>query len=52
VLPHNTRAHGIYLDLGFKEEGRLRQRMYKDGTYYDLISMSVLRQEWEQARPV
>ena len=52
VVPHNTRAHKIYLDLGFKEEGLLRQRIYRDGVYQDLISMSILRQEWESCRSV
>lgn len=47
VLPANTRAHKIYLDLGFLEEGRLRQRVFKDGVYQDIISMSLLRSEWE-----
>jgi len=50
VLPHNARAHQIYRDLGFCEEGRLRQRFYKDGAYHDLISMSLLRSEWESRR--
>lgn len=50
VMPHNTRAHGIYTDLGFQEEGRLRQRIYKDGAYCDLISLSLLREEWARAQ--
>ena len=50
VLPHNTRAHQIYASLGFKEEGRLRQRIYRDGEYFDLISMSLLREDWQTSR--
>ena len=46
VMPHNARAHNLYLDLGFREEGRLRARMYRDGGYSDLISLSLLREEW------
>jgi len=46
VMPHNTRAHQIYASLGFREEGRLRQRTYRDGNYSDLISMSLHREEW------
>jgi len=50
VLPHNPRAHKIYASLGFREEGRLRQRIYRDGVYSDLISMSLLRDEWQAIR--
>lgn len=50
VLPQNPRAQKIYSGLGFKEEGRLRQRMYRDGVYSDLISMSILREEWQALR--
>lgn len=46
VMPHNARAHKIYLDLGFREEGRLRERIYRDGRYADLISLSLRRDEW------
>jgi RimJ/RimL family protein N-acetyltransferase len=47
VLEHNPRAFQLYVDLGFRQEGRLRQRVYKDGACLDLISMSILREEWE-----
>ena len=50
VLPHNSRAHTIYTSLGFREEGRLRQRIYRDGVYFDLLSLSILREEWEASR--
>lgn len=50
VLVHNSKAHKIYQDLGFQDEGRLRQRVYRDGVYHDLFSMSVLRSEWESRR--
>lgn len=46
VIAHNSRAHQIYLDCGFVEEGRLRQRIYRGGAYSDLISLSITRDEW------
>jgi len=46
VLPHNAHAHKMYLSLGFQEEGRLRHRVYKSGQYHDIITLSLLREEW------
>jgi RimJ/RimL family protein N-acetyltransferase len=50
VLPHNTYAHKMYLSLGFQEEGRLRHRVYKSGQYHDMITLSLLREEWLSPR--
>jgi RimJ/RimL family protein N-acetyltransferase len=50
VLAGHERAHRIYVGLGFREEGRLRQRIYRDGQYHDLISLSLLRSEWQANR--
>ena len=47
VVSFNSRAETIYRRLGFVEEGTLRQRIYRDGAYHDLISLSLLRSEWE-----
>jgi RimJ/RimL family protein N-acetyltransferase len=46
VLTHNTHAHKMYRSLGFQEEGRLRHRVYRSGQYHDMISLSLLREEW------
>lgn len=48
VLSFNKRAQKVYKRLGFIEEGRLRQERYVDGTYYDLILMGLLKEEFEQ----
>ena len=50
VLPINPRAQAIYEKLGFASEGTLRHRIYRDGDYHDLISMSLLRSEWDDRR--
>lgn len=47
VYEFNERAHRCYVSCGFKEEGRLRQKMYKDGKYWDVIVMSILKEEYE-----
>jgi UDP-4-amino-4,6-dideoxy-N-acetyl-beta-L-altrosamine N-acetyltransferase len=45
VLDTNTAAINLYLKAGFKEEGRQKQAIFRDGTYHDYIMMSVLRSE-------
>lgn len=40
-------AAGLYLSLGFKYEGVLRQNCRKNGILYDVHLMSMLREEYE-----
>lgn len=47
VYESNPRAIRSYEKVGFVHEGRLRQAMYKQGRYIDVLIMSVLRSEWE-----
>lgn len=46
VADFNTKAHHIYQSTGFKEEGRQRQALFREGKYYDYICMSVLANEY------
>ena len=46
VHARNERAVRAYRACGFVEEGRLRQHVWSDGAYDDLIYMGVLRDEW------
>ncbi|PRQ08124.1 GNAT family N-acetyltransferase [Enhygromyxa salina] len=46
VLASNERAQRLYAQVGFVEEGRLREGQYKGGHYHDVVCMSVLRREW------
>lgn len=48
VLEFNERAYHCYIKCGFMEEGRLRKKQYRDGTYWDVICMGILREEYEQ----
>jgi RimJ/RimL family protein N-acetyltransferase len=47
VYSENVRAVRSYEKAGFILEGRLRQAVYKHGTYDDVLLMSVLRSEWD-----
>jgi RimJ/RimL family protein N-acetyltransferase len=50
VLADNPKAAHIYEKVGFSHEGRLRDRVYRDGIYHDLLTMSILRSEWEKKK--
>jgi RimJ/RimL family protein N-acetyltransferase len=43
VLEINDVARNLYTKLGFTEEGRSREALFRDGAYRDLIWMSLLR---------
>lgn len=43
VLGSNARAIAAYQKCGFAEEGRLRQQVWSNGAYVDLVYMGVLR---------
>jgi RimJ/RimL family protein N-acetyltransferase len=50
VYAYNERAYKCYLKCGFKEEGRMRKKLFRDGKYWDVIKMSILREEFEEER--
>jgi RimJ/RimL family protein N-acetyltransferase len=43
----NPRAIGAYRRCGFIEEGRLRDHMWNNGQFIDLVLMGILRVEWQ-----
>lgn len=45
-LPQNRRAANLYLSMGFQYEGIARHAGKKDGKYYDLHLMSMVRSEY------
>jgi diamine N-acetyltransferase len=47
VFDHNLRGIRAYERAGFKHEGRMRQAQYQEGRYFDVLMMSVLREEWK-----
>lgn len=46
VLAFNGRSAAYNTKCGYKEEGRMRQHIFKNGAYHDLIIMGVLKEEW------
>jgi RimJ/RimL family protein N-acetyltransferase len=43
----NERSIKLHKQLGFIEEGRLRQAMFKNGQYHDRVEFGILREEWK-----
>ncbi|MNO50178.1 putative ribosomal N-acetyltransferase YdaF [compost metagenome] len=46
VYDFNERGRRCYASCGFKEEGRFRQKIFKNGKYCDVVVMSVLAEEY------
>jgi RimJ/RimL family protein N-acetyltransferase len=46
VYECNGPAIQIYEKIGFRREGVLRQEHYREGRYWDTISMALLREDW------
>lgn len=44
----NARAIRCYQKCGFREEGRLRDAVFREGTYHDQLIMSILRADWQE----
>jgi RimJ/RimL family protein N-acetyltransferase len=47
VLASNERAIHVYERIGFRSDGRLRQKVFRNGAYEDSIVMSLLRSEYD-----
>ncbi len=45
VLEYNTASQRIFEKCGFRKEGRLQARAYKDGAYVDAISYSIVNDD-------
>ena len=50
VYANNLRGIASYRRVGFIEEGRLRQAVYKNGQYVDVLIMSILHSEWNAVK--
>jgi RimJ/RimL family protein N-acetyltransferase len=50
VYDFNARAQASYRKCGFVEEGRRRHARYQRGAYHDVVTMAVLREEWQAIR--
>ena len=47
VFEGNTRSLRTYKRIGFVKEGVLREEYYHEGSYHNMIRMSILAQEWK-----
>lgn len=47
VMAYNPEAVRAYEAAGFQMNGHQRAFVYRDGVYYDVLQMSILREEWE-----
>jgi len=47
AVAFNERSIKLHKKLGFREEGRLRQAMFKNGQYHDRVEFGILREEWK-----
>ena len=43
---YNNIGQRVYRGLGFQEEGRLTQSLFRDGVFHDQICMYMLREDW------
>lgn len=48
VIDSNAVARGLYRKIGFHEEGRYREALFRDGHYQDYVCMSILEHEYRQ----
>lgn len=48
IFSFNKEVIRIHQMCGSTAEGELRQYIYKNGQYYDITIMSILREEWKQ----
>jgi RimJ/RimL family protein N-acetyltransferase len=46
VFAFNERAIRSYEKAGFREEGRLREAVWRDGRWWDEVQMGVIEREW------
>ena len=48
VFSFNDKDINLYKKLGFKEEGRNREAIYRNGLYQDIINMGLLENEYKE----
>ncbi|MCF6278012.1 MAG: GNAT family N-acetyltransferase [Anaerolineales bacterium] len=48
VFAYNQRAIRAYQKVGYKVEGTVREAVHRDGKYWDVIFMGLLRENWQE----
>jgi len=49
VFSYNERAMKSFERSGFRSEGTLREHVFRDGRYYDVIMFGLLHKEWKSS---
>lgn len=47
IIAANEPSLRLFRKLGFREEGRLREHVYREGAYNDMLFFGILADEWE-----
>lgn len=48
ILSFNEASLKLYKSIGFREEGRSREAVFKGGRFYDLLTYSILENEFDE----
>lgn len=48
VFSFNLASVSLFKKMGFFEEGRFREHVYKEGLFEDVIFLSLLKRDWER----
>lgn len=48
VFSYNDRAIRLYQKLGFQEEGKLKEQLYRNGSWHDILFMGLLKSKYGQ----
>jgi RimJ/RimL family protein N-acetyltransferase len=48
VLENNNVAIKLYKKFGFKEEGKLKEQLLRDGEYIDVLLMRMTQEDWKK----
>jgi len=51
VLSFNHKVIDMHVSFGFSQEGYFRRHVIKGGQLLDVVSLSILREEWESRKP-
>ena len=47
ILSTNEASLSLFKKVGFKEEGILKKRVYRNGTWHDIVLIALLLDDWE-----
>ena len=50
VYSFNQRSFRMHLKVGFTEEGRRKENLFKNGAYYDEVVFGLLREDWKKIK--